>query len=78
MNIMKKVICKVEYDTENSELILKKTSGNFGEPDGYEEALYKTEGGKYFLYVNGGDESPYTKEDIKRMSKANAEKWLAD
>ena len=75
---MKRVICKVEYDTENSELILKKTSGNFGEPDGYEEALYKTEGGKYFLYVNGGEESPYTKEDIKRMAAAKAEEWIKE
>ena len=73
---MKKVFCKVEYDTEKSELILKKTSGNFGEPDGYEEALYKTEGGKYFLYVNGGEESPYAKEDIKRMAAAKAEEWI--
>lgn len=73
---MKKVICKVEYDTENAELILKKTSGNFGEPDGYEESLYKKEDGKYFLYVNGGEESPYAKEDIKRMAAAKAEEWV--
>ena len=75
---MKKVICKVEYDTENAELILKKTSGNFGEPDGYEESLYKKEDGKYFLYVNGGDASPYTKEDIKRMAAAKAEEWIKE
>ena len=30
------------------------------------------------LYLNGGEDSPYKKEDIKRMSKANAEKWLAE
>ena len=28
---MKKIICKVEYDTEASELIQKKTSGNPGD-----------------------------------------------
>ena len=44
---MKKVICKVEYNTENSELILKKTFGEFGDPAGYEESLYKTADGKY-------------------------------
>lgn len=76
MNYMKKLICKVEYDTENAELILKKTFGNFGDANGYEESLYKNEGGKYFLYVNGGDESPYKKEDIKRMSAAKADEWL--
>lgn len=73
---MKKIICKVEYDTENAELVLKKTSGSFGDAAGYEESLYKTEGGKYFLYVNGGEESPYKKEDIKRMSADKAKAWL--
>ena len=74
---MKKIICKVEYDTAASELIAKKTVGEFGDPTGYEEALYKTEGGKFFLYTNGGAESVYTKEDIKRMSPAKANEWLA-
>lgn len=73
---MKKVICKVEYDTEKSELVAKFTSGNFGDADGYEESLYKTESGKFFLYVNGGEESPYKKEDIKRLSPAKADEWL--
>lgn len=73
---MKKVICKVEYDTEKSELVAKFTSGNFGEADGYEESLYKTENGKFFLYVNGGEESPYKKEDIKRLAPAKADEWL--
>ena len=75
---MKKVICKVEYDTEASELIAKKTVGQFGDPAGYEEALYKTEGGKFFLYTNGGEESPYKKEDIKRLAAAKAEEWLSE
>ena len=74
---MKKTICKVEYDTENSELIGKVTVGFIGDPAGYEESLYKTEGGKFFLYTNGGEESPYTKEDIKRIAAAKAEEWLA-
>ncbi len=74
---MKKIICKVEYDTENAELIAKYTSGNFGEADGYEESLYKTANGKYFLYVNGGEDSIYAKEDIKRLAPAKAEEWLA-
>lgn len=74
---MKKIICKVEYDTETSELVAKKTYGAFGDSDGYEESLYKTESGKFFLYTNGGETSPYTKEDIKRMSAAKADEWLA-
>ena len=74
---MKKIICKVEYDTAASELVAKKTFGNFGDADGYEESLYVTADGKYFLYTNGGEDSPYNKEDIKRMSKAKADEWLA-
>ena len=73
---MKKTICKVEYDTTTAALVKKVTFGSWGDPDGYEETLYITEGGKYFLYVNGGESSKYAKEDIKRMSKASAEAWL--
>ena len=75
---MKKVICKVEYDTETADLVAKFTYGTFGEPDGYEESLYVTAAGKYFLYVNGGAESPYTEENIKRMSAVKAEEWRAE
>ena len=75
---MKKVICKVEYDTELSTVVKKKTFGSYGDPAGYEETLYVTEGGKFFLYTNGGAESPYTKEDIRRMSAAKAEEWQAN
>ena len=75
---MKKIICKVEYDTENATLIEKRTSGEFGDPAGYEESLYQTPDGKFFLYVNGGAESIYTEENIKRMSAAKAEEWKAD
>ncbi len=73
---MKKIISKREYDTAKSELIEKRTFGTFGDPAGYEETLYKTEKGYYFLYVNGGAESPYKKEDIKCVSAAKAEEWL--
>ena len=75
---MKKVICKVEYDTENAEFIQKKVVGNFGEANGYEECLFKTPDGKFFLYGDGGEDSPYPVETIKRMSADNAKKWLAE
>lgn len=75
--MMKKVICKVEYNTQTAELVKKNTFGMFGDPAGYEESLYKTADGKFFLYVNGGEESPYKEETIKRMSAAKAEEWLA-
>ena len=34
---MKKIICKKEYDTETATLVHKFTSGNLGDPAGYEE-----------------------------------------
>ena len=73
---MKKIICKKEYDTETATLVEKRVFGAFGDPAGYEERLYQTEGGLYFLYVNGGNDSPYVKEDIVRMSKEKAKAWL--
>ena len=72
---MKKIICKVEYDTEHAELVQKFTEGEFGSAEGYEESLYVTADGKFFLYVNGGAASPYKEENIVRMSKAKAEEW---
>ena len=75
---MKKIIAKVEYDTEKSELLGKVTAGSIGDPTGYEESLYRTAEGKYFLYTNGGEQSPYTKEDITRMAAPKAKEWLAN
>ncbi len=75
---MLKIICGKTYDSDVATLIKRKAFGVFGDPLGYEETLYQTDSGAYFLYVNGGEESKYKKEDIKRMSKANAEKWLAE
>lgn len=75
---MKKIICKREYDTDTATLIKKHTEGQFGQPDGYEESLYMTPDGKYFLYMNGGEESPYKKENIKSISAEKAEIWLSE
>ena len=73
---MKKIICGTEYDTAASTVVKKVVNGYFGDPAGYEETLYKTTDGKYFLYVNGGAESIYAEENIKRMSAAKANEWL--
>ena len=72
---MKKVLCNVEYDTDASELIQKKVFGVFGDPKGYEESLYKTQDGKFFLYGFGGSESPYKKETIKRLAESKVSDW---
>lgn len=73
---MKKIICKREYDTETAEMIKKYTYGNYGDPEGYEESLFQTPGGLYFLYVNGGESSPYPNEDILRLAKAKVSEWM--
>ena len=75
---MKKIICKREYDTETATLIKKFTVGEFGSSEGYEESLYMTPDGKLFLYTNGGEDSPYKKENIKSISAEKAEAWKAE
>ena len=75
---MKKVICGTEYDTAASTVVKKVVNGFYGDPAGYEETLYVTADGKYFLYTNGGEESKYPTEKIARVSKKNAESWLAE
>ena len=78
LNCMKKIICKVEYDTETSTEVAKFVSGEFGDPAGYEESLYVKADGKYFLYTNGGEDSIYKTENIARMSAAKAQQWLEE
>lgn len=73
---MKKIICKKEYDTETATLIKKVTVGFYGDPAGYEETLYQTPEGLYFVYVNGGENSPYTSEDISRLAKTKVSEWI--
>jgi hypothetical protein len=75
---MKKIICKREYDTDTAVLVKKHVVGEFGDPTGYEETLYVTPDGKYFLYFNGGEESIYSKENIKSVSKEKADLWIAE
>lgn len=73
---MKKVICKKEYDTDTATFIDKHTFGFYGDPAGYEEVLFQTPEGLYFLYVHGGENSPYPAEDIQRLAKTKVSAWL--
>ena len=73
---MKKIICKVEYNTEASTPVAKFAEGQFGDPAGYEEDLYQTPGGLYFLHVGGGEASPYPEEDILRLAKTKVNDWM--
>ena len=73
---MQKIICKKEYNTDTATCIKKCTYGQYGDPAGYEETLFQTPDGLYFLYVNGGEQSPYPQENIIRMGKAKVNDWL--
>ena len=72
---MKKIICKKEYDTETATLIQKFTCGGLGDPAGYEEDLYQTPEGLYFIYGIGGEASKYPTEDIQRLAKTKVKEW---
>ena len=72
---MKKIICKKEYDTETATLIQKCTVGTFGDPAGYEEILFQTPEGLYFVYGVGGEASKYPTEDIQRRAKTKVKEW---
>ena len=66
------------YDTEKAEALGSCAFSYFGDPAGHGEPLSKTKGGLYFLCGIGGEESPYAEgEDIRPISEADAEAWLA-
>lgn len=73
---MQKTMYKHVYDTETATLIQKYTYGYFGDPAGYEEILFQTPEGLYFLYVHGGEASPYPTEDLLRLAKTKVKAWL--
>ena len=73
---MKKIICKKEYDTETATVIKKVTVGFYGDPAGYEEILFQTPAGLYFIYTRGGEASPYPTEDIQRLAKTKVNEWI--
>jgi len=65
------------YDTEKAEALGSCAFSYYGDPAGYEETLYKTKGGLYFLCGIGGEQSPYANgEDIRPISEADAQAWL--
>lgn len=75
---MKKTICRVDYDTEAAAVVHKHIVGNFGDPAGYEEILFQMPAGQYFVYGNGGEESPYAEEKITRLAKNKVQAWIEE
>ena len=59
---MRKTISGARYDTETARFLAAHYEGKdmFGGPDCYEELLYRTKAGKFFLYCSGESESKYS------------------
>lgn len=73
---MFKEIEGVAYDTANSTIDKKFTYGVPGDPCGYEETLYITNGGKYFVYTYGGAQSKYPAESIIPIAREDVKRWI--
>lgn len=72
---MKTVINRKTYNTDTALRIGEVYEGQFGDPAGYEERLYKTRRGEYFLYGIGGQSSKYPAETIELITRKEAESW---
>ena len=64
------------YNTETATIVKKVTCGAYGDPAGYEQTMYVTPEGDYFLYTYGGEASAYKAETITAYTKAKAEDWI--
>lgn len=73
---MRKTVDGTTYDTQSSTLDKKFTFGAPGDSTGYEETLYITFDGKYFIYTNGGAQSRYTHEDITPIAREQVRDWV--
>ena len=64
------------YDTDTAKQIAHRSFGNFGDPAGYEETLYRTRNGLYFVYGIGGYDSPWPSDgDIRKATEEDAKTW---
>ena len=72
---MKKSISRKVYNTDTAELIKTNNYGEFGDPAGYQESLYRTPKGDYFIYGVGGAESKYPEENIVAVKPEEAEQF---
>ncbi len=73
---MRKVIEGIVYDTLTSTIDKKFTFGAPGDPNGYEETLYITKDGRYFVYTYGGKNSRYPHEDITPIEREKVKDWM--
>ncbi len=73
---MYKEIDGVVYDTSTSTIDKKFTYGVPGDPYGYEETLYITNDGRYFVYTYGGINSKYPQENILPIAREDVKGWM--
>lgn len=73
---MLKKIDEIIYNTDSSTIDKKFTYGKPGDADGYEETLYITEEGKYFIYTYGGSKSKYPTENITPIEREDVRHWI--
>jgi hypothetical protein len=67
------------FDTDKATAMGNRAFSYYGDPAGYEETLYKTKGGLFFLWGIGGEASPYgAGEDIHPLTESEANAWLAE
>lgn len=73
---MSKEINGLIYDTKNATTDKKFTYGVPGDPCGYEETLYITADGRYFIYTYGGAQSKYPVESITPIGREDVKGWI--
>ena len=73
---MCKNIDGVVYDTSASAVDKKFTYGVPGDPHGYEETLYITSDGRYFIYTFGGKQSIYPEESVTPIEREDVKSWI--
>lgn len=61
---------------ENALEIKKVVHGHFGDPQGYEEILYRMRNNRYVLVQRGGEQSPFPEENIQPILKKKAMAWM--
>lgn len=72
---MKKSINKKVYNTETAKEIKTNVHSYFGDPEGYEEILYQTARGDYFVYGVGGTDSKYPEPAINPVTAKEAKEF---
>ena len=86
---MRKIVEGKVYNTMTAEMLAEYFSGHsIGDYHRYEEELYKTKKGAYFIHGKGGAASKYAErcpsggynpgEDIRPISEDTAKKWAQD